>query len=79
MDIAFKQCLISTCDFSSLKLKRTPFLQCRIQDVTFYATDLTEVDFSGSDLAGSRFRQCDFNKADLSRAKITKLILRKTK
>ena len=67
--IAFKKCLIDTCNFSSLKLKRTPFLDCTIRDSRFIQSMLSEADFSGSDLDRSMFHQCDLEKALFVRAK----------
>lgn len=67
--ISFKQSLIDTCNFSSLKLKKTPFLNCTIRDSRFIQSLLNEADFSGSDLERTLFHQCELEKANFIRAK----------
>ena len=67
--IAFKNCVLDTCNFSSLKLKKTAFVDCTIRDSRLIQSILTEADFSGSDLERTLFHQCDLEKASFLRAK----------
>ncbi len=69
LNVSFKDTLIDTCNFSLLKLIRTPFLHCTIRESRFVSTNLTEADFDGSDLEGTIFNQCDLQKARFHNAK----------
>ncbi len=69
LDIRFKDCLIDTCNFTGLKLKKTSFLRCVIRETPFIDSVLESADFEESDLEGALFHHCDLQGADFSRAK----------
>ncbi|HNX59047.1 MAG TPA: pentapeptide repeat-containing protein, partial [Spirochaetota bacterium] len=59
-------CVINSCDFCGMKLKKTPFTKCEIIATDFVGTDLTGVDFSRT-----IFRDAGFDKTNLSGANFT--------
>ena len=67
--LGFLESLIDTCNFSSLKMKKTPFERCTIRDSRFVGTVLSESNFEGSDLYRTNFHECDLEKAIFTRAK----------
>lgn len=60
MDVSFDGCVIDSCDFCGMKLKKTPFIKCEITATDFIGTDLTGADFSGA-----AFRDAGFDKTIL--------------
>jgi fluoroquinolone resistance protein len=62
--IYFENCLIDTCNFSDLSLKKAVFLNCTIRNTHFIQAHLIGANFSGSDLKGSIFHNCQLNKAN---------------
>ena len=56
------------CDFSTLKMKRSKFIECIIHKTDFVNADLAESDFSGSHLNGSKFHHTLLEKANLTGA-----------
>ena len=67
--ISFRNCLIETCNFSSLKLNRTPFTDSTIRECRFTGSNLSEADFEGSDLERTLFHDCDLQNARFHAAK----------
>jgi len=68
-EIAFQGCLMDVCNFSSLKLKRLPFLRCEIRDSRFIESVLPEANFEGSNLEGTIFHQTNLEKANFMNAR----------
>lgn len=66
MDIAFTGCVIDSCGFCDMKLKKTPFTGCEIIATDFFGTDLTGADFSRA-----AFRDAGFDKTVLCGADFT--------
>ena len=64
LKMAFKNCLIATCNFSDLDLKNTLFLECKIRETYFTSANLSGADFKKSDLEGSVFHNTDLRGAD---------------
>ena len=60
----FKSCILLACNFSEMKIKKTPFQKCKIKECYFNGTDLSEANFSHADLEGSLFHHCNLSKAD---------------
>lgn len=50
-------------------MKQASFQGCKVRDVYFTETNLTEADFSDADLQGTIFHQCNLTKADFRGAK----------
>lgn len=67
--LAIEACDLRYAAFSSVHLRKTPFLRSQITEATFVDVDLTECDFDGSDLAGTTFRECVLHKADFTGAR----------
>jgi fluoroquinolone resistance protein len=68
LSITCKGSLIDTCNFSTLDLKGTKFLDCMMRDNQFTETKLTSADFTKSDLRGSTFHHADLCKASFTEA-----------
>lgn len=69
LDLSFTNCLIDMCNFSALKLKKTPFLRCVLRETRFVEAQLPETNFEGSDLEGAVFHGCNLEKANFYQAK----------
>jgi uncharacterized protein YjbI with pentapeptide repeats len=67
--IAFERCAISHSTFIGLKLTGIHIKECVAADVDFREADLTNADFSGSDLGQSLFLNTNLSEADLSTAR----------
>lgn len=65
---SFMQCKIELCDFSSIKMKRSRFIDCRFRGTDFVDADLTGSDFSRSDLTNCQFHHTNLESADFSQA-----------
>ena len=68
LKMKFKECLITTANFSDLNLKNTPFLDCVIRETHFTNSNLSGADFAGSNLEGSMFHNTDLRKANFQGA-----------
>ena len=68
IDMGFRDCVLDYGGFSRMKLRDTPFLDCRIRDADFSHTTLPRAVFSGSDLSGSTFNHADLIGADFRNA-----------
>ncbi len=69
LEMGFKDCQISMCNFVALELKNTSFVECLVKETDFLDTDLREADFNKSDLSGSLFNNTNLAGANFSNAK----------
>ena len=69
INMGFRNSQINDCNFSSLDLQNTKYINCRITQSDFFETNLREADFTGSDLENSIFEQTDLRDADFKLAK----------
>lgn len=68
LKLAFRQCLIDTCNFSNLNLKNTVFKGSVVRETYFSQADLSGADFQNCDLKGSVFHQSDLRNANFEGA-----------
>ncbi|MBI4836587.1 MAG: pentapeptide repeat-containing protein [Candidatus Abawacabacteria bacterium] len=61
---SFSQCVVNGCNFSDLKLSKTPFLNSQLENCVFNNTDLTEADFSMTHLSNTLFHSCKLQKSN---------------
>jgi len=66
--IRAQNCVLISCNFSDLKMKKVKFSDSQVTDCDFKETDLLEADFSGCDLKGTLFHHCNLAKADFREA-----------
>lgn len=66
--VCFKNCLLHYCNFSDLPMKNGRFHGSKLKENHFTNTCLIGADFSGVDLTGTIFHNCDLSKADFSTA-----------
>jgi uncharacterized protein YjbI with pentapeptide repeats len=64
--ISFKKCHLNLSCFYQLKMKKTKFIECQLQEVDFTETDLTESLFEQCDFQSTIFDNTILEKADLS-------------
>jgi uncharacterized protein YjbI with pentapeptide repeats len=64
--ISFKKCHLNLSFFYQLKMKKTKFIECQLQEVDFTETDLTESLFEQCDFQSTIFDNTILEKADLS-------------
>jgi uncharacterized protein YjbI with pentapeptide repeats len=69
LDWSFEKCKIELCNFGGLKMKKSRFYECIIFDSDFIDAQLSEADFSLSDLQGCVFRNTNLEGANFSGAK----------
>jgi uncharacterized protein YjbI with pentapeptide repeats len=62
--VAFDGCNLQYASFVNVNLTATRIVRCRAIEVSFLEARLADADFTGSDLSGSTFDQCDLRKAD---------------
>ncbi len=67
-DLSFADCNLDYCSFTSLRLRKTPFVRCSLVEASFVDADLTEARFDGCRLTGARFARCDLRKASFAGA-----------
>ena len=67
--ITFDKCAISHSTFIGLSLPEIQITNCVAENVDFRDADLTQVDFSGTDLVDSLFLNTQLTSADLRRAR----------
>lgn len=60
----FKRCLIDSCNFSDMSLKKISFFESTIRRSDFNNTDLTESDFKKTNLEGTIFHHSNLSKAN---------------
>jgi hypothetical protein len=61
--------------FSKVNLSRAKLTNADLTQATFHGCNFTGADLSGADLSGTVFRQCQFENANLSRARTGRLYL----
>jgi len=66
--VQFENCQLNHSSFFKLKLKKTLFKNCSLEEVDFSESDLTESKFDGSQLKEARFEHTNLEKADLRTA-----------
>ncbi|MFA6428462.1 MAG: pentapeptide repeat-containing protein [Candidatus Buchananbacteria bacterium] len=66
---AFKNCIITLCNFSLLDIRHSKFTGCEIKETDFIKTNLSGADFAKADLRGSRFQNTNLEKANFVGAK----------
>lgn len=64
-DVNFENCTLNLCSFYQLKMKKTVFLQCEMNEVDFTETDISQALMDECDLTGSIFENTILEKADL--------------
>ena len=64
-EVDFDNCVISLSSFYKLKLKKTRFKNSNLSEVDFTETDLTSSVLDNCDLAGAKFERTILEKADL--------------
>ncbi len=66
---SFSKCLIRLCDFSSLDISGTKFIECDLRENDFINTKLTGCQFTDCNLEKSRFQNTNLENADLTTAR----------
>lgn len=69
LSVSFSGCNLSYCSFHRLKLKKTVFRSCVLQEADFTEADLTEAVLDDCDLTEARFDRTCLEKADLRTAR----------
>jgi fluoroquinolone resistance protein len=67
-DLNFADCNLDYCSFTSIRLRKTPFVRCSLVEANFVDADLTEARFDSCRLTGARFERCDLRKASFAGA-----------
>ena len=67
--VDFNNCVLNLSSFYKLKLKKTRFKDSNLTEVDFTETDLASSLFDNCDLAGARFERTILEKADLRTAR----------
>ncbi|NGX45493.1 MAG: hypothetical protein K940chlam2_00648 [Chlamydiae bacterium] len=68
LHLDFEGCLLRSCNFSHLKLKKATFKKCRIIECHFVECDLSEADFSDVEFQETLIHHSDLRKADFRRS-----------
>ncbi len=63
LDITARDSRLLNCNFSGLKMKRSAFTGCTLEECYFEDAFLVEVDFSRSVFRSTLFHQCDLQRA----------------
>jgi fluoroquinolone resistance protein len=66
--VYFENCTLNHSSFFKVKLKKTLFRNCQLQEVDFSEADLTTASFDNSDLSGAIFENSILEKADFRTA-----------
>jgi len=66
--IQAKHCVLKSCNFSDLKMKKVDFSESQFSDCDFKETDLTEGNFSGCMFEETLFHNCQLIRADFRNA-----------
>jgi fluoroquinolone resistance protein len=66
--LSFKDCLITSCNFNFIALKKTSFCNCQLQETDFVGTDLQESNFTNAVLRAVTFHNTNLTKADFTGA-----------
>lgn len=67
-DFSLDECDLQFSVFVGLALRKLRCRACKVTEASFERCDLTQADFSGSDLRGTRFERCELGRADFSTA-----------
>jgi fluoroquinolone resistance protein len=67
-DLSFADCNLDYSSFTSLRLRKTPFVRCSLVEASFVDADLTEARFDSCRFTGARFERCDLRKASFGGA-----------
>jgi uncharacterized protein YjbI with pentapeptide repeats len=62
-------CDLSYSSFAHIDYSKGKIIRCKAHEVYFWETNLTQADFSKTDLENSQFKNCNLTKADLSTAR----------
>jgi len=65
-DLSFADCNLDYCSFTSIRVRKTPFVRCSLVEANFIDADLTEARFDSCRLTGARFERCDLRKASFA-------------
>jgi uncharacterized protein YjbI with pentapeptide repeats len=68
LSFSAKNSQLNLCSFAHLKMTKTVFTNCQIEEADFWETNLSESKFINCNLNGSQFEQTNLTKADLSSA-----------
>lgn len=68
LTFSFEHCILNHASFFQLKLKKTIFRNCQLQEVDFSESDFSEARFEQCDLAGATFDRSILEKADFRTA-----------
>lgn len=68
MDFTFEHCALQLSSFRALNLKKTRFLNCKLNEVDFTKTDLTASVFEKCDLERATFEHTILEKVDFTTA-----------
>jgi uncharacterized protein YjbI with pentapeptide repeats len=64
LELHLEHCVLDYCNFYTLPLKKSKFLQSRLREVDFSQANLSEASFQGSDLLGAVFDRTNLEKTD---------------
>jgi uncharacterized protein YjbI with pentapeptide repeats len=64
----FKRCNLRYGNLSGLKLRKSNFIECFLEEVDFAQSDISDCDFSGSDFLNARFDNTNMMKANFGKA-----------
>jgi uncharacterized protein YjbI with pentapeptide repeats len=67
-DLGFTDCNLDYCSFTSIRIRKVPFVRCSLVEANFVDADLTEARFESCRLTGARFERCDLRKASFADA-----------
>ena len=67
-EVGFDACVLDLSSFYKVKLKKTVFKNCRLQEVDFVEADLTQASFENCDLQGAVFESTILEKTDFRTA-----------
>jgi fluoroquinolone resistance protein len=65
-DLSFADCNLDYCSFTSVRVRKIPFVRCSLVEANFVDADLTEARFDTCRLTGARFERCDLRKASFT-------------
>lgn len=66
--VEFFDCDISYSSFAHVDFSKGKIMRCKAQEVYFWEANLTQANFSQTDLEKSQFKECNLTKADFSTA-----------
>jgi uncharacterized protein YjbI with pentapeptide repeats len=66
--VGFTDCLVQSCNFNYLDLRKTAFKRCEFRETDFIGANLAGSDFTGSVFSAVTFHDTNLTKADFSEA-----------